>query len=105
VDVPAELDFRAGPLVSEREGTDHCFDGWKRRATVRYEQGSRTLILDGCDKTAYAIVYIPENADYFCVEPVTHAVNAMNHADAAADGLWTLAPGAMREIHMTIRVK
>ena len=39
----------------------------------------------------------------FCVEPVTHAVNAMNHADAAAGGLWTLKPGATREIRMTIR--
>jgi aldose 1-epimerase len=105
VDVPAALDFRAGPLLSEREGTDHCFDGWKHRATVRYEQGTRTLILDGCEETAYAIVYIPEGADYFCVEPVTHAVNAMNHADAAAGGVWTLKPGATREISMTIQVE
>jgi aldose 1-epimerase len=103
MDVPAALDFRAGPRVSEREGTDHCFDGWSRRATVRYRQHSRTLVLDGCEATAYALVYIPEGADYFCVEPVTHAVNAMNHADAAADGLWTLEPGATREIRMTIR--
>ena len=80
VAVPAALDFRGGPLVSDREGTNHCFDGWKRRATVRYGQDSRTLVLDGCEATAYAIVYIPEDADYFCVEPVTHAVNAMNHA-------------------------
>src|SRR5688572_4663519 len=105
VDVPAELDFRTGPMLSEREGTDHCFDGWKRRAAVRYAQGPRTLILEGCEETAYAIVYIPEGGDYFCVEPVTHAVNAMNHADAAAGGLWTLAPGATREIRMTIQVE
>jgi aldose 1-epimerase len=103
MDVPAALDFRAGPRVSEREGTDHCFDGWSRRATVRYGQPSRTLVLAGCEATAYALVYIPEGADYFCVEPVTQAVNAMNHADAAADGLWTLEPGATREIRMTIR--
>ena len=101
--MPAALDFRGGPLVSEREGTDHCFDGWKRRAAVRYGQDSRTLVLDGCEATAYAIVYIPEGADYFCVEPVTHAVNAMNHPDPAAGGLWTLEPGAAREIVMTIR--
>ena len=39
------------------------------------------------------------SADYFCVEPVTHAVNAMNHADAVAGGLWTLAPGGPRDQH------
>ena len=49
------------------------------------------------------MVYIPRGADYFCVEPVTHAVNAMNLPDAAAAGLWTLEPGATREISMTIR--
>ena len=70
---------------------------------MRYAEGSRTVILDGCEETAYAIVYIPADADYFCVEPVTHAVNAMNLADAAAGGLWTLEPGATREIRLTIR--
>ncbi len=65
MDVPAALDFRAGPRVSEREGTDHCFDGWKRRATVRYGQGSRTLVLDGCEETAYVMVYIPEERRLF----------------------------------------
>jgi aldose 1-epimerase len=105
VDVPATLDFRAGPLVSEREGTDHCFDGWTRRAKVFYERGSRRVIVDGCEETAYAVVYIPEGADHFCVEPVTHAVNAMNHADAAAGGWWSLEPGATRSIEMTIRCK
>ena len=105
VDVPAALDFRSGTAVSEREGTDHCYEGWKRRATVRYGQDSRTLVLEGSEATAYAIVYIPVGADYFCIEPVTHAVNAMNHADAAAGGLWSLEPGATREIRMTIRCK
>jgi aldose 1-epimerase len=103
VEVPAALDFRGGPPVTEREGTDHCFAGWKRRATVHYGKGPRTLVLEGSESTDYAIVYIPEDADYFCVEPVTHAVNAMNHPDPAADGLWTLEPGAMRGISMTIR--
>jgi aldose 1-epimerase len=63
----------------------------------------RTLILDGCDATDSVIVYIPQDADYFCVEPVTHAVNAMNHADPAASGLWMLAPGEGRRLSMTIR--
>ena len=37
-----------------------------------------------------SIVYIPERADYFCVEPVTHAVNAMNLPGRRGSGLWTL---------------
>ena len=41
---------------------------------------------------ALLIVYVPAGADYFCVEPVTHAVNAMNLPDATDGGLWRLAP-------------
>lgn len=103
VAVPPPLDFRTGPRLSDREGADHCFDGWTRRATVRDDHSRRALHLEGCDTTRSVIVYIPAGADYFCVEPVTHAVNAMNHADAAAGGWWVMAPGTTRSIEMTIR--
>jgi aldose 1-epimerase len=100
--VPASLDFRDGPRVADRQGTDHCFDGWQGRATVG---GStmRELVLEGSELAHILIVYIPEGADYFCIEPVTHAVNAMNLPDAAESGLWVLAPREAREISMTIR--
>jgi aldose 1-epimerase len=102
VAVPASLDFRDGPRVADRQGTDHCFDGWQGRATV---SGStmRELVLEGSEQAHILIVYIPEGADYFCIEPVTHAVNAMNLPDAAESGLWVLAPREAREISMTIR--
>ena len=103
VAIPAALDFRDGPRVSDRQGTDHCFDGWQGRATMRFEAPARSLLLEGSEATRFLIVYIPENADYFCVEPVTHAVNAMNLPDAAESGLWMLEPRATREISMTIR--
>ena len=102
VAVPASLDFRDGPRVSDRQGTDHCFDGWQGRATVS-GGAKRTLVLEGSEETRFLIVYIPDNADYFCIEPVTHAVNAMNLPDAAESGLWVLAPRETRSISMTIR--
>lgn len=103
VDIPAPLDFRAGARVAGRPGTDHCFDGWPGRATIGYEAPARSVLLDGCEATRFLIVYIPAGADYFCLEPVTHAVNAMNLPDATQSGLWTLEPRATREISMTIR--
>ena len=71
--------------------------------TVSDEQGPRRVILGGCAATHSVIVYIPESADYFCVEPVTHTVNAMNLPDAAESGLWTLEPQETRQISMSIR--
>ena len=103
VAVPEPLDFRNGPRVSDRQGTDHCFDDWQGRATVSGGGSKRTLVLEGSAETRFLIVYIPESADYFCVEPATHAVNAMNLPDAAESGLWVLAPRETRQISMTIR--
>jgi aldose 1-epimerase len=102
-DIPAALEFHGAPRIADRQGTDHCFDGWSRRATIRYEHPARCVTLDGCQETAHAIVYVPAHADYFCVEPVSHAVNAMNLADPAAAGWWTLDAGEIRSISMTIR--
>jgi galactose mutarotase-like enzyme len=50
------------------------------------------------------VVYVP-GSGYFCVEPVTHAVNAMNLADPAAAGLWILEPTGTREITTSIHVE
>ena len=103
VDVPAALEFRHGPRVGDRQGTDHCFDGWRGAALVSDERSARAWRIEGCAATRFVIVYIPADADYFCVEPVTHAVNAMNQPDAAESGLWTLQPREVRRISMTIR--
>ncbi len=101
--VPIEVPFcfRDGPRVAEREGLDHCYDGWPGRVEV--SNGERGFTLEGCAETPYLIVYTPAGADYYCVEPVTHAVNAMNLANASALGWWRLAPREERRITMRIR--
>jgi aldose 1-epimerase len=102
--VPQHLSFATGVPTSERVGTDHCFDGWQRRAVVSFEQSDHAIVVEGCEATPYVVIYIP-GSDYFCVEPVTHAVNAMNLADPAAAGLWTLEPEGTREITTSIHVE
>jgi aldose 1-epimerase len=103
VAVPAALDFRDAPYVADREDTDHCFEGWHGFATVSGDRDSCAFRLDGCAATRRLIVYIPSGADYFCVEPVTHSVNAVNRPDALLTGLWRLESGERRAITMTIR--
>ena len=103
VAVPAALDFRGGPRVSERRGMDHCFDGWTGRAAVSHEAGGPAWLLEGCADTRFLIVYVPDGGDYFCVEPVTHAVNAMNHPDPAESGLWVLDARESRAITLTLK--
>jgi aldose 1-epimerase len=101
--IPDSLDFRGGPRVAERRGTDHCFDGWPGRATVYGDNSTRAWLLEGCAQTPFVVVYIPAAGGSFCVEPVTHAINAMNLPPDSASGLWALPARAVREIRMTIR--
>ena len=98
-----ERDFCAGPCVADREGVDHCYQDWRGSAIVRFDAPARAFRLDGCQDTRFVIVYIPAGADYFCVEPVTHAVNAVNHPDDTNSGLWSLAAGETRQIALTLR--
>lgn len=103
--VPPYLDFRNGPRVAERKGTNHCFGKWTGSATVSYERRRRSVVLEGGEATPSVIVYIPAREDYFCVEPVTHAVDAFNLANPPESGLWELAPEQIREIAMSIRCR
>src|SRR5262245_12592346 len=103
VPVPAALDFHDGPRVAQRRGTDHCFDGWADRATVNGDETSRAWLLEGSGDTRCVVVYIPADGGYFCVEPVTHAVNALNLPPDAGSGLWVLGAREAREVTMTIR--
>lgn len=104
VEVPPHLRFTGGVPLSERIGTDHCFDGWRRLAILTFREARHAIVLEGCEATGHVIVYVP-GGDYFCVEPVTHAVNAMNLVDSARAGLWTLEPGGSREITTSLRVE
>lgn len=100
IPVPDALSFRDAPRIADREGTDHCFEDWSGEAVVA--DGTRTFRLSSSATARYAIVYVPAGGDYFCLEPVTHAVNAMNRRDAAASGLWRLAPGEARRASLSI---
>jgi aldose 1-epimerase len=48
------------------------------------------------------VVFTPERQDYFCVEPVSHATDAINRAPETM--LW-LEPGETAEVSMTISAR
>jgi aldose 1-epimerase len=101
IPVPPELSFRDNAPVSDRVGTDHCYDGWRRRAVVTYASARHAVVIEGGEAARFVVVYVP-GSGYFCVEPVTHAANAVNLPDPAATGLWTLAPAESRAVSASI---
>ena len=82
----------AVPQSLPRDGVDHAFTGWDGRAQIDWPGRKLRLLIDA--DMAYFILYIPPGKDFFCFEPVDHAINAHNlPGGPPANGLSVLAPG------------
>jgi aldose 1-epimerase len=72
---------------------DHCFEG--ADCTAQFDGDGQRLTLDADSR--YWVVYTPTDADFYCVEPVTHLNNAVQQPDPQTHGLVALGAGeAMR---------
>lgn len=69
---PAPLE---GPLI------DNCYVGWNGRATIDYpDRGLRlTMVMPDCN--GYTLFYRKPGADFFCLEPITHPIDAFHMPD------------------------
>lgn len=70
--VPATLE---GPLI------DNCYTGWNGRAIITYPDRDLTLTMVMPDCNGYTLLYRPPKQDYFCLEPITHPINAFHMPD------------------------
>jgi aldose 1-epimerase len=66
---PSHLD---GPLI------DNCFTGWNGKATIRYPDRGLALHMHMLDCNGYTLLYRPPAQDYFCLEPITHPIDAFH---------------------------
>ncbi len=78
-------------------GLDLCFEGWKGVAEIRWPEEGRGLRISAGRPTRHLVVFSPPGEDYFCVEPVSHCVNAvnLNPLEWGETGLVHLAPSAV----------
>jgi aldose 1-epimerase len=95
---PADWTFDA-PRSAARVELDHCFDHWDGAAVVRWPD--RTLRISATGVRALH-VYTPANAGFFCLEPQTAAVGALNRASGE---FARLAPGEVLEIGVRFSVE
>ena len=100
--VPPEWDFAAArPLPAGH--VDHAFCGWDGQAEITWPDSGVRLAIHA--DMAYYILYAPAGADFFCFEPVDHAINAHNlPGGAARNGLTALAPGQTLARRVSFRV-
>ena len=85
------FDFNGGAGMPV-EALDNLFCGWDGKAHIAWPGSALSLSIEA--GMNYYIVYAPSGADFFCFEPLDHAINAHKLAGgAAANGLSVLAPG------------
>ncbi|MDF3037173.1 MAG: aldose 1-epimerase, partial [Paucimonas sp.] len=75
-----------GPLI------DNCFTGWDGKAVIDYPDRGLSVTMNMEDCSGYTLMYRPPELDYFCLEPITHPIDAF-HMEGSP-GLKMLAPGA-----------
>ena len=86
VPVPSGWDH-AGGLAVGTDTLDNCFSGWTGTAFLGL--GAVGLRIEASPVFGHLQVYTPPEQDFFCVEPVTHRPDAINHEA----GMAVLAPG------------
>ena len=76
----APVDWFAGPTI------DTGFDGLVKEVALGWPTHKLTMGLDAAFD--HVVIYIPSGEAFFCVEPVSHVANAINHG-----GMRWLVPG------------
>lgn len=84
-------DFSRGTTLPERK-IDNLFTGWNGRALLRWPERGMALEVNA-DTSRYLVFSPCEQADFFCLEPVSHAVDAHRSVDPQRQGLVELGRG------------
>jgi aldose 1-epimerase len=92
------------PLPSD--WINNGFMGWSGRATILWEDRALALDIDARSPLTAYLLYSPSAAaDFFCFEPVSHAVDAHNLPPGPeAHGLAILKPGESLVIECAFRI-
>lgn len=87
------------PPVADRL-IDHCFAA--NSTTTRIIQHDMTIIMTASPNLGWLHLYMPEDAGFFCAEPVSHMPDALNRDDAPEGAMASLALGARLTANMRI---
>lgn len=97
-------DWPHGAAVQGPELIDHCHTSWSGRARIDLGRERPSLLLTASEALRCLHIYAPPGEDFFCVEPVSHAPNAVNMAEPAAHGVRVLGPGETLAAEMRLQI-
>jgi aldose 1-epimerase len=101
---PAAWDLRQGVEVGQLT-IDNTFAGWSGDARVLLHDGTLQLALHTSESLRHLALYHPPQGDFFCLEPVSHRVDALNVLEQVNDGGVVLRPGETLSGSLLIAVK
>jgi aldose 1-epimerase len=81
---------------------DHGFEGWGAAGHGHARVRDELLSITVASSLEHLVVFTPPQRPYFCIEPVSHAINALGAEDPIALGVHALEPGAAMHAWMTI---
>jgi len=103
VPASAVYDWRAAPRLAQAPFVDNAYEGWDGSARLIGEDGVTALV--AAPGVSRVHVYAPLDADFVCVEPVTHRPDALNAPAGEDAGLAVLRPGETLTLSMTLGVQ
>jgi aldose 1-epimerase len=74
---PERLDFTRG-LAFAGSNVANCYSGWDGRAVIEWPEEAMRLTMLADPPLTHLVLYAPDGGDFFCVEPVSNAVDAFN---------------------------
>jgi len=99
---PVSADVSRGVMI-DAVALDNCFTGWNRRTVIDWPELGARLVMTAEPPLDFLTVFIPPSLPFFCVEPVSHATDALNLAGPPAEvGRRQLAPGETMRTSITL---
>lgn len=96
--LPPTWDFNE-PASMDGTFIDNCFTGWDGQSVISYPDRGLSITMSMADCSGYSLLYRPPQYDYFCLEPITHPIDAFHMP--GRPGLATLSKGQT----LTLRTK
>ncbi|MGL6070244.1 aldose 1-epimerase [Craterilacuibacter sp.] len=103
--IPAKWNYQqARPLG--QPGLDNCFAMWHGEARIAWPGSGMAIRMSASEELGHLVVFTPASpADFFAVEPVSHANNAINMSKPAIHGIKEIAAGATLEVTMRLTIE
>lgn len=100
---PEATDWWHGAPVGTR-AVDTVYTRREGSLTISWPDRGLDLLVEPSADLAHTVVYSPRGADYFCVEPVSHATDAVN-SWRSDSGLRWLGRGELLEAEVTFTAR